>query len=67
MTSAGTESSGILISINNPYLSATSQQLLRSSGAVNSANNFIMSRTNQDILGDNPQRGVTNIGNFAQG
>lgn len=67
VTSAGSESSGILVSINNPYLSATSQQLLRSSGAVNTANNFIMSRTNQDILGDNPLRGVTNIGNFAQG
>ncbi|AZS20304.1 MULTISPECIES: TonB-dependent receptor domain-containing protein [unclassified Caulobacter] len=67
VTSAGTETSGILVSINNPYLSAASQQLLRDSGAVNTANNFIMSRTNQDILGDNPQRGVTNIGNFAQG
>jgi hypothetical protein len=29
VTSAGSETSGILISINNPYLSATSQQLLR--------------------------------------
>lgn len=67
VSAAATEGSGILVSINNPYLSAASQQLLRDSGAVNSANNFMMSRTNQDILGDNPQRGVTNIGNFAQG
>ena len=67
VTSAGSETSGILISINNPYLSATSQQLLRSSGAVNSANNFIMSRTNQDLLGDNPLWGKTDTSNLVNG
>ena len=67
VTSTSVETSGLVLSIDNPYLTATSRQLLRDSGAVSTANNFIMSRTNQDILGDNPMRGTTDISNMVQG
>ena len=67
VTSTSVETSGLVLSIDNPYLSTASRQLLRDSGAVSTANVFIMSRTNQDILGDNPMRGKTDISNLVQG
>jgi outer membrane receptor protein involved in Fe transport len=67
VTSTSTETSGLVISIDNPYLSATSRQLLRDSGAVSTAGNFIMARSNQDILGDNPMRSKTDTSNLVQG
>ena len=67
VTTSSAETSGLIVSIDNPYLSATSRQLLRDSGAVNTAGNFIMSRTNQDLLGDNPLRGKTDTSNLVNG
>ena len=67
VTTSSVETSGLIVSINNPYLSATSRQLLRDSGAVNTAGNFIMSRTNQDLLGDNPLWGKTDTSNLVNG
>ena len=67
VTSTAVESSGLVLSADNPFLSATSRQLLVASGAVNSVNNFIMARSNQDILGDNPTVGKTDTTNLVQG
>jgi outer membrane receptor protein involved in Fe transport len=67
VTSTGVETSGLYLSINNPYLSATSRQVLRDSGAVNTAGNFLLSRTNQDLLGDNPLWGKTDTSNLVNG
>lgn len=67
VTSTAIETSGLVLSANNPFLSAASRQLLISSGAVNSVNNFIMARSNQDILGDNPMRGQNDTTNLVQG
>lgn len=67
VTGTGVETSGLYVSINNPYLSATSRQLLRDSGAVNAAGNFLLSRTNQDIVGDNPLWGKTDTSNLVNG
>ncbi|MDR7232092.1 outer membrane receptor protein involved in Fe transport [Caulobacter sp. BE264] len=65
--STAIETSGLVMSIDNPFLSAASRQLLRDSGAVSTAGKFIMSRTNQDILGDNPLWGKTDTSNLVQG
>lgn len=67
VTTTSVESSGLVVSIDNPFLSDASRQVLRDSGAVNSVGNFIMARTNQDILGDNPMRGKTDTSNLVQG
>lgn len=67
VTGTGVETSGLYVSINNPYLTATSRQVLRDSGAVNTAGNFIMSRTNQDLVGDNPLWGKTDTSNLVNG
>ncbi|MFN3806830.1 TonB-dependent receptor domain-containing protein [Asticcacaulis sp.] len=67
VTSTGTETSSLVMNIDNPYLSDASKALLNASGAVASNGNFIFGRTNQDILGDNPLFGKTNTSNFTQG
>ncbi|WP_297515512.1 TonB-dependent receptor [uncultured Caulobacter sp.] len=67
VTTTSVESSGLVVSIDNPFLSDASRTLLRNSGAVNSVGNFMMARTNQDILGDSPMKGKTDTSNLVQG
>lgn len=53
--STGAENAGLVLNVNNPYLSQQNRDLLNSVG-INAASggNFVLARQNQDIFGDNP-------------
>ncbi len=51
-----TETAGLVINLNNPYLTAANRSALIAAGVPTTgatANLFVLSRVNQDVLGDN--------------
>lgn len=54
--STSVENTGLMVNVNNPFLTAQNLQVLDSVG-INAANRggyFVVTRTNQDIFGENP-------------